>query len=312
MDHIPETPVPPTFYFAIGARPRRRDLDVALSAGQRRFLVPVGSTAIAWLRHRPDVRVALDSAAWPPDNPNRPTLAAYTQAILAWRLPDGSWGNLDWAASYDHIGNPLATHRDHARLLALLRSYGACNAPIAASVQYPEDAGAAILRDAEGIALAASAPARPRFGIGGLVPVLRPTQPRTVFREADAWFDAVLDDLTAAVDAGVDPASVSLHLFGIGRPAFVLRSPLIHSCDSSGPAQMAMHGWQTIAPRYTPAYGLSAEKLQTSREARLAYGLVAYAAALGLPWHPVDDTDFHDDPAPSPWVQLSLDSLLAA
>ena len=75
---------------------------------------------------------------------------------------------------------------------------------------------------------------------------------------------------------------------------------------------MAMHGWQTISPRYTPAYGLSAEKLQTSREARLAYGLIAYRAALGLPWYPVDDADFQDDPAPSPWVQLCLDSLLAA
>ncbi|MEN9935719.1 MAG: hypothetical protein RLZZ387_2298, partial [Chloroflexota bacterium] len=70
--------------------------------------------------------------------------------------------------------------------------------------------------------------------------------------------------------------------------------------------------WQTIAPRYTPAYGLSAEKLQTSREARLAYGLVAKHADLGRPWHPVADADFQDDPAPSPWVQLSLDSLLAA
>jgi hypothetical protein len=303
--------VPPTFYFAIGARPRRRDLDVALAAGQRHFLVPVGSTAIPWLRHRPGVRVALDSAAWPPDNPSRPTLAAYVRSILAWQLPDGSWGNLDWAASYDHIGNPDATRRDHARLLELLRSYGAGDAPIVASVQYPEDAGAVVLRDAEG-KLRDGAAARPRFGVGGLVPHLSPTQPRAVFREADAWFDALLADLTSAVDAGADSDSVALHLFGIGRPGFVLRSPLIVSCDSSGPAQIAMHGWQTIAPRYTPAYGLSAEKLQTSREARLAYGLVAKHADLGRPWHPVADADFQDDPAPSPWVQLSLDSLLAA
>lgn len=44
----------------------------------------------------------------------------------------------------------------------------------------------------------------------------------------------------------------------------------------------------------------------------VTYSLLAYRAALGLPWHPVDDADFQDDPALSPWVQLSLDSLLAA
>lgn len=302
----------PTFYFAIGARPRRRDLDVSLAAGQRHFLVPVGSSAIPWLRHRPGVHVALDSAAWPPDNPSRPSIETYVRAILTWRLPDGSWGNLDWAASYDHIGDPGATRRDHVRLLALLRSSGVHDAPIVRSAQYPDHASTAILRDVVGGRATNPAPDRPRFAIGGLVPVLRPTQPRAVFQEADAWFDALLDELTASVDAGADPQTLSLHLFGIGRPGFVLRSPLILSCDSSGPAQMAMRGWQTIAPRYTPAYGLSAEKLQTSREARLAYGLLSYRAALGLPWQPVDDTDFNDDPAPASWVQLSLDSLLAA
>jgi hypothetical protein len=312
LDYITETPVPPTFYFAIGARPRRRDLDVALATQQQHFLLPVGSTAIPWLRHRPGVRVGRFGLRGGQAALSSPTLAAYAQAILAWRLPDGSWGNLDWAATYDHIGNPTATIRDHARLLALLRARGAGDAPIIASVQYPEDAGAAILRDVHQACHREPVTTRPRFGIGGLVPVLRPTQPRVVFQEADAWFDTMLDDLTAAIDAGADPQSLGLHLFGIGRPGFVLRSPLVVSCDSSGPAQMAMYGWQTIASHYTPAYGLSAEKLQTSREARLAYGLVAYAAALGLPWYPVDDADFQNDPVPSPWVQLSLDTLLVA
>jgi hypothetical protein len=303
--------VPATFYFAIGARPRRRDLDVALAVGQRHFLVPVGSTAIPWLRYLPGVRVALDSAAWPPDNPDRPSLEAYARAILSWRLSDGSWGNLDWAASYDHIGNWVATRRDHARLLALLRSYGASDAPVIASVQYPEDGGAAILGHPEGAGVHQTASVQPHFGIGGLVPLLSPTRPRAVFDEASTWFDSVLAALSTAIAAGVASQTLSLHLFGIGRPGFVVRSPLIVSFDSSGPAQMAMHGWQKIAHRYTPTYGFSAEKLQVSREARLAYWLIHYREAVGLSWESVSENFLHDDRTASPWVQLSLASLLA-
>jgi hypothetical protein len=36
---------PPTFYFAVGARPRPRDVLVAMLAGQRHFLAPAGSFA---------------------------------------------------------------------------------------------------------------------------------------------------------------------------------------------------------------------------------------------------------------------------
>ena len=38
--------VPPTFYFAIGARSARSDLEVALSVGQTDFLIPVGATVL--------------------------------------------------------------------------------------------------------------------------------------------------------------------------------------------------------------------------------------------------------------------------
>ena len=107
----------PTFYFALGARPARRDLAVALAVGQTEFLIPAGSTATAWLRVMEGVRVVLDSAAWPPGNPSRPSLEAYVDSLLSWRQADGAWGNLDWAAAYDHIGDPSRTQADHRRLI---------------------------------------------------------------------------------------------------------------------------------------------------------------------------------------------------
>jgi hypothetical protein len=59
-----------TFYFAIGRDYRFRDLTIALACGQRHFLLPTGSLAARRLRAIPGVHVALDSAAYPPNNPN--------------------------------------------------------------------------------------------------------------------------------------------------------------------------------------------------------------------------------------------------
>lgn len=319
--------MPPTFYFAIGARPARRDLAIALAVGQTDFLIPVGSTATSWLRDLDGVRVVLDSAAWPPGNPDRPSLDAYARAVLSWRQADGSWGNLDWAAAYDHIGNPAKTQADYNRLMGLLAQHDAADAPVVPVTHYPGDAVTTILLDLkygwagtrDDVVDGDGTRDRPCYGIGGMVPALSPTQPRAAFEEADTWYTGLLCELEQAtadsddVDAlQIDPSLLGLHLFGIGRPAFVLRSPLIRSFDSSGPVQMARYGWPKLAPRYTAEYGLSAEKLQVSREARLAFWLIDYRARSGLPWRRVDEHDLLDEPTPSPWVQLSLDSLLAA
>jgi hypothetical protein len=74
-----------TFYFAIGRDYRKADLDIALAVGQRHFLVPAGSLAARRLRCIPDIHVALDSEAFPPDNPRRINLLDYWDTVLSWR-----------------------------------------------------------------------------------------------------------------------------------------------------------------------------------------------------------------------------------
>lgn len=53
--------------------------------GQRHFLVPAGSLAARRLRDIPGIRVALDSGAFPPNNPRRISLSDYWNEILTWR-----------------------------------------------------------------------------------------------------------------------------------------------------------------------------------------------------------------------------------
>src|SRR5262245_24055893 len=156
FDSCLEVLVAPTFCFAIGARPAAVDLETALAVGQRDFLIAVGSTITSMLQQLPGVRVVLDSAAWPPGNHNRPTLEQYVEAILDWRQPDGSWGNLAWAAAYDHIGDPAQTQRDYQRLLALLSEAGAADAPVVPVTYYP---GPAVDRTCDRRSLPAQEPA---------------------------------------------------------------------------------------------------------------------------------------------------------
>lgn len=312
--------MPPTFYLAIGGRSTLADLHTCLAVGQRHFLVPAGTLMAERLRCiSQDVRVVLDSGAWPIHNPKRLALTDYASEILRWRQGDGSWGRLDWFASYDHILDPAASQRDYHWLLALLNDAGAADAPLVPVTHYPSGHAAHVLLDLEiGYAgnradLVDGTSTRPCYGVGGLVPVLAPIQPQSVFDAADDWYDDLITELEQASLADVedasciDPELLSLHLFGIGRPAFTLRSPLVASFDSSGPIQQARFGWQKIAPHYDPRYGLSAEKLQRSRLARIAYWVLRYMAWAGLPWQPfVDPATLADDTIPPPFVQHTL------
>jgi hypothetical protein len=303
---------PPTFYFAIGDRPRPRDLAVALAVGQRHFLMPFTSTILPLLRDESGISVVVDSRAWPPNDPNRPSLEAYVRHLLTWRRPCGSWGNLAWAAAYDHLRDPNRSQHDYHRLLALLDEHDAADCPIVPVRHYDVAHGAtAAARDilldftldvtgtrADLIDDGADLD-RPGYAIGALVPVLRPTCPAEERDAAAEW----LRDLTDALeqegeedDSGyVDLELLKLHVFGIGQPDILRTSPLIASFDSSGPARMASFGWKKIQPTYNPAYGLSAEKLQRSREARLAYWLIRYRDAVGLPWRKVAEAELLDD-----------------
>jgi hypothetical protein len=284
------------FYFAIGREYRRRDLEIAIACGQRHFLVPVGTLAAQRLRDIPDIHIALDSAAYPPGNPNRISLAAYWQEVLCWRRAPGDWGCLDWFASYDTIGDAAQTLRDEQ----ILRQWivrDAPDAPLLRVVGFGmplEQAAATILANP------LNGPPRPSYGIGGLAL-------QRYNATAEAWYQALLDKLERTDDDAL--AGVGLHLFGVARPSWVLRSKcnLIASCDSSGPGRMAgIAGWSGIAARFTPLYGVSAEKLQCSREARLYFHLCRYRRSLRLPWTPLDESLFQDDVVAPPGIQHTL------
>jgi hypothetical protein len=293
-----------TFYYAIGRDYRRADLDIALATGQRHFLVPAGSLAARRLRSVSGIHVALDSEAFPPNNPKRISLPDYWDAVLSWRRGPGDWGSLDWFASYDTIGDPARTLHGELELRKLIKR-DAPNAPLMKVVGFGmpvEEAAAAIL------AHPLSGEARPSYGIGGLA-----VQRYSV--AADRWYQELLDQLERAADEQLE--GVGLHLFGIGKSSWVLRSRrgLVTSFDSSGPGRMAgVAGGTRIARRYTPIYGISIEKLQLSREARLAYYLASWRHSVGLSWNRLDESMFVDDPMLPQGIQhaLELDDLLLA
>lgn len=308
--------MPPTFYFAIGARARHRDLAIALLLGQRHYLVPAGLPTDRLLARTPGVHVVLDSWAFPPGNADRPTLPRYAHLVAAWHArslagaaqPDAP--RLDWALSYDTIGNPFASQRDEQRLSRLLQSL--CHSPdppLVPVTHYPGPGAAVsigeLLRDRacclddEELAQARQRAAwvfldgpdgptdRPACAIGGLVPA-------HYSRAATAWYARLIAELEAAAE--LDPFQRRIHLLGIGKPAWVCRSPLVLSFDSSGPARLAMAGFEWgIGRAYTEAYDLSNSKLRCSQEARLAYHLIRYRAQVGLPWQRVDEAALLDD-----------------
>jgi hypothetical protein len=293
-----------TFYFAIGRDFRHRDLTIALACGQRHFLVPAGSLAARRLRAISGIHVALDSAAYPPNNPKRISLAAYWQEVVSLRRHSGDWGGLDWFASYDTIGNSAQTRHDEQALQALLHR-DAPDAPILRVVGFGTpvaEAAAAILAHPLDVA------SRPSYGLGGLAI-------QRYNATADAWYQELLDTLQGADEAAL--RGVGLHLFGIGKPSWLSRSKhdLIVSFDSSGPGQMAgIAGWRGIAAHYTPTYGVSAEKLQCSREAKLYFHLCRYRRSVGLPWIHVDQSRFLDDQREPAGIQHTLildDAILA-
>ncbi len=300
-----------TFYLAIGGRSTAADLSVALAIGQRHFLVPAGSSMAETLRTTPNVRVCLDSGAWPIHNPARLSLDEYAAEILRWRLPCGGW-LLDWFAGYDHILDPGRTQRDYARLLGILSDAGAAHAPLVPVVHYGPHASAhqVLLDMAVGHAgpradlLDGGAYSRPGYAIGGMVPPLAPTSTAAVFQEADSWYSTLLHDLEdasseeyndQAEDLQLEQACLMLHLFGVARAPFVLRSPLVASFDSSGPFLQAKHGWQKIRPTFRSEFGFTAEKLQRSRAARVAYWICRYRAAVGLHWNQIDERMLPND-----------------
>lgn len=204
---------------------------------------------------------------------------------------------MDWFASYDHIGNAALTLRDE-QLLRIWIARDASDAPLLKVVGFGmpvEDAAARIL------AHPLVGQERTSYAIGGLAV-------QRYSGAADAWYTALLDALEAADDE--ERAGVRLHLFGIGKPSWVLRSTseIVTSFDSSGPSRLAgIAGWKGIAARYSPLFGIGVEKLQRSRSARLSYHLARYRRSVGLSWTRLDEAFFDDDATPPFGIQHALD-----
>lgn len=306
----------PEFYFAIGRSPAARDWEVCRLVGQRHFLVPAGSLAERALRTMPDVSVIIDSGAYPPGNPDRPTLDQYWWIVRWWSK---QLERFAWAASYDTLGDPSRSARDHDRLLDQPWRWSD-DIPVVRVLAYPHHTAGDILAevidtrddfDVEELAeyhrlLAAGEltahNGRPACAVGGLA-VARYAEP------SRRWYRRLLANLEIAASTEVDVSHCRLHLFGIGRPDWVCH-PLVQSFDSSAPARLAsVGGWDAVCRYYDPAFGLSLAKLRRSREARLALFLMRYRQIAGAQVQPFDEALLHDDGARAtaqPPAQLRL------
>lgn len=310
---------PPTFYFAIGKRPAKRDLELAVCCGQDAFLIIAGSRGAryvrAWAREHGGIKYCYDNNAYPPNAPDRLPLPGYIQTLID--DYDGYLPRFDWAPSYDVIGDATAGMRNYPLIVqAIMAATRDPGPPIVPVIAYPDGLRDALGHDRHAAATVLDHPSPLDFASPAFLDYLdavcatpgtmysepRPLVPRVAiggmvvarYRAASiAWYERLIADLEQA-DV-VDLFWRSLHLFGVGRPSLTLRSGCVLSFDSSGPAAMAKNGWQKIAPSYDPVYGLSPAKLQRSREARLVYHLARYRNVVGLPWTPIAEADFRDD-----------------
>lgn len=292
--HVPE------FFFAIGASPRIRDFDVARAVGQDAFLVSAGTRAERMLRTMQGVRVLLDSGAWPIDNPNRISLDEFWWIVRWWSKDD----RLFCAMSYDTIGSPSKSERDHETLM--FKPWRTEYPPIVRVVHYPNATAQDIIGEAQRNideleqgdiqrfiearqqGYIVGNPFMPAVAIGGLVPARGSNQSRE-------WYQNLLHELSRDQAQLLDITERRIHLLGISRAEWVSH-PLVMSFDSSTPARLAaMGGWDAIASTYKVAFGLSREKLERSREARLAYHIIKIRHSVGLPWNHVDERDLLDD-----------------
>lgn len=297
----------PEFYFALGRSPAGRDWEVCRLVGQRHFLVPAGSLAERSLRTMPDVSVIIDSGAYPPGNPDRPTLEQYWWIVRWWSK---QLDRFAWAASYDTLGDPARSARDHDRLLDQPWRWPD-DIPVVRVVAYPHHTAGDILAEVTDTLddfddeelrqyrqlLAAGELAvhngRPACAVGGLAVAHYAELSRF-------WYRQLLADLEIAAGTEVDISHCQLHLFGVGRPDWV-NHPLVQSFDSSAPARLAsVGGWGAVCRYYDPAFGLSLAKLRQSREARLALFLMRYRQITGALVQPIDEALLHDDGARAP------------
>ena len=326
----------PLFYFAIGKRPAKRDLELAVRCGQDAFLIIAGSRGARyvreWARQHGGIKYCYDNGAWPPGSPDRLPLLGYIQTLID--DYDGYRPRFDWAPSYDVLGDATAGTRNYPAIVrAIMAATRDPGPPIVPVIAYPDGLRDALGRDRHTAAAVLDHPSPLDFASPAFLDYLgavcatpgtmysepRPLVPRVAIggmvvarysTASIAWYERLIADLEQA-DL-VDLYWQSLHLFGVGKPSLTLRSGCVLSFDSSGPAAMAKNGWQKIAPSYDGVYGLGPAKLKSSREARLVYHLCRYRNLIGLPWMPIAEADLRDDREAADRPEDAEDEQLAA
>lgn len=304
--------MPLHYAFACGGGVTLRDLDVALACGQRDFLVSVGTPAARHLRRLSGISVVLDSAAWPPDDPTRPSFEAWWQELRRWREAPDDYGNLAYAIAYDTIGQPARTQRDYVRLMGRVFDR-AGDLPVVQVLGCGQSSAALSLEMSQGWAGArpdlvegGGTLTRPAYALGGLVP-------QHGSREAVAWVRSIANELAWLIEEGVDPNILGVHVLGSTRRVYLeplaeLGLPVM--CDTSTPVRQALAGSAALAWGYSERYGLPYDLLLRSRYARIAFWLCRERDRLGLPWQTPDAAWLEELPALSPAVirheQLAL------
>ena len=304
------------YFLAIGGDTTLRDVDVAIACGQTDLLVSVGKPLARHLRGLPGVRVVLDSAAWPPNDPARPSFDAWWQLLRGWRQDAQDYGNLRYAIAYDTITDGARTQRDYHRLMGRMDERSTPDLPIVPVLGHGAWPDALALDALQGwagtrddLVNGDGGTDRPAYALGGLVPE------RGSARSIQ-WVTqvaAVLEDLIE--EEGVDPALLGIHLLGTTRPAYLAplrRLGVPVACDTSTPMLQARAGDAALAWGYTDQFGLPLALLRRSRFARVAFWLCRERSRLGLPWTTPDAAWLEELPHLTPIVLPQQLTLLAA
>lgn len=307
--------MPAHYILAIGGDTSLRDIDVALACGQTSLLVSVGKPIARHLRKLPEVQVILDSAAWPINNPKRPTFEAWWQLLRSWRQDENNWGNLHYAMAYDTILAAAQTQRDYNRVMGLMSDrtpdlnlvpvLGHGQPPISIALDVMN--GWAGMRDdlvnGEGIV------ERPAYALGGLVPERGSARSIQWVEEVAATLEQLIEE------EGVEPDYLGIHLLGTTRKEYIEPLEAVGVqvyCDTSTPMRQARAGDSSLSWGYTDKYGLPLEFLRESRPARIAFWICRERDRLGLPWTVPDLGWLEELPSLTPIVIPQQLSLLAA
>jgi hypothetical protein len=301
-----------TYSLAIGGDTTLRDIDVALACGQQDILISVGTPIARHLRGLPGVNVVLDSAAWPIDNPERPSFDAWWQMLRSWRQGRQDYGNLVYAMAYDTIGQASKTEKDYNKVMGRIneRCPDLPIVPVLGHGLHPSLLSIDVLQgwafERDDLVDGDGTMDRPFYALGGLVP-------ERGSKRSVEWVKQVAHELAYLADEeGIDPEFLGIHLLGSSRTEYI--TPLCEVgveiwCDNSTPMRQARAGDASLSWAYTDKYGLPMPLLQRSRFARIAFWLCRERDKLGLDYTVPDHAWIEELPNLTPAVKVEQFSL---